>query len=229
MICKDRFVQVRAGCPPQKVCRAKLHLLLDAVGEITGQRKARMKTLISTIALSFVCNSTFAQGTLNFANAGVGLTAKVTGTDGVGLVGSAWSADLFWAPGVVTDSRLLAELGQPASFSTVPSQAGFFFGGLARTVPTSPGVITAQVRVWDTASGGTWPFAQQNPIALLGESILFQVTLADPNATPPGIPPTMTGLNGHPFVVGLIPEPSTYALGGLGLAGLLFRHRKVKN
>jgi hypothetical protein len=182
-----------------------------------------MNKLFLTAALAVVSVSSFSQGTLNFANGGSGLVARVYETDGTtGLAGSAWSADLFWAPGVVTDSSVLMDLGQPATFSTVPSQAGLFFGG-PRTIPTTPGIITAQVRVWDTASGGSWPFAQQNPAALLGESILFQVTLADPNATPPGIPTTMTGLNGNPFVVGLVPEPSTLALAGLGVVVFLRR------
>jgi hypothetical protein len=173
-----------------------------------------MKGLFLTAALGAVCVSTFGQGTLNFANAGVGLQAKITNTDGTGLSGNAWTVDLFWARGVVTDSASLIALGAPTFFSTVPSQAGFFFGG-PRTIPTAPGVITAQLRVWDTASG-SYLFARG-----VGESILFQVTLADPNATPPGIPTSMTGLNGHPFQIITVPEPSALGLAALGLAMVL--------
>src|SRR5579859_7323487 len=106
-----------------------------------------MKRLFLTAALGVVCVSAFAQGTLNFANAGVGFAARVTDTDGTtGLSGSAWEADLYWTPGVVTDSTLLTALNQPATFSTVPAQAGYFFGGV-RTLPgTFTGeTITAQV------------------------------------------------------------------------------------
>src|SRR5579859_2889196 len=131
-----------------------------------------MKKLFFIIALCALEISNFAQGTINFANAGAGFAAQVTDTDGVsGLVGSAWEADLFWAPGVVTDSKLLTGLNQPATFSTVPTQAGFFFGGV-RTVPTTPNVpVTIQVRVWDAASGGSWASAVITPGAKVGESI----------------------------------------------------------
>jgi hypothetical protein len=183
-----------------------------------------MKRLFVTAALGVVCVSGFAQGTLNFANGAPGVVARVYYTDGVtGLSGSAWSADLYWASGTVANPALLNPLNQPATFSTIAAQAGLFMGG-PRTIPGAAGssVITAQVRVWDTASGGTWASASANPNSLLGESMLFQVTLGDPNATPPGIPASMTALNNHPWQVG-IPEPSTLALAGLGVVVFLRR------
>lgn len=191
-----------------------------------------MKKLILTVALCVASVAAFAQGTLNFANGGSGLVARVytDSTMTTGLAGSAWSADLYWAPGVVANSTALQALGLPATFSTIGTQAGLFFGG-PRTVPTAPGVfgITAQIRVWDTASGSSYASAVANATAntRVGESILFQVTLADPNAVPPGIPTTMTALNGNPwFVHAVIPEPSTLALAGLGLAGMMVLRRR---
>ena len=187
-----------------------------------------MKKLILTVALGVASVAAFAQGTLNFANGGSGLVARVYQTDGTtGLSGSAWSADLYWAAGTVANSALLNPLGLPATFSTIASQAGLFFGG-PRTVPGAAGasVITAQIRVWDTASGSSYAAALANPGALVGESILFQVTLADPGLTPPGIPTTMTALNGHPWNVHVVPEPSTLALAGLGLAGMMMLRRR---
>lgn len=177
----------------------------------------RMKKFVFALGIGAACATAVGQGTLNFANGGPGLEAKVTDSAGVGLAGSGWNADLWWAPGVVTDSTLLTELGQPAIFSTVPSQAGFFFGG-PRTIPTTPGVITAQVRVWDNHV----IFDGEMIPTQIGESILFQVSLADSNGTPPGIPTTMTGLNGHPWSVAPVPEPSTLALAGVGVAMGLF-------
>ena len=188
-----------------------------------------MNKLFLTAVLGVVCVSAFGQGTLNFANAAPGLQAQVTDTDGVtGLSGSAWSADLYWAPGTVSDSTILVALNQPTTFSMV--NAGYFFGQ-TRTVPLVPlgfGVITAQVRVWDTASGNSWAQAAATQGARVGESILFQVVLANPNlGGGPGTPTTMTGLNGHPWSVSVvsIPEPCTVTLVGLGLVGILVLHR----
>ena len=157
-----------------------------------------MKRLSLAAALGTLCVSTLAQGTLNFSNFGGGLQAKVTDTDGTtGLAGNAWNADLFWAPGIVTDSTLLAALGQPTSFSTDPQYAGFFFAG-TRTISgeTAASIITAQIRVWDTAHGTSWVSCHVINGARVGESILFQVTLG--NA---GSPAVMTELNGHPWSV----------------------------
>lgn len=194
-----------------------------------------MKRLFLTAALGVVCVvPAFAQwelgGSLNFANVGVGFQAKVTDTDGVtGLSGSAWSADLYWAAGTVTDSTVLTALNEPATFSTVPLQAGYFFGGV-RTVPLVPlgnGLITAQVRVWDTASGNSWATAAMTPGARVGESILFQQTLALVQPFNPPVPSPLYGLNGHAWSVSAVgvPEPSPIAFAGLGLAGMLVLHR----
>jgi hypothetical protein len=180
-----------------------------------------MKRLVFLTVVSAATVSATGQGTLNFSNSGPGLNAPVFDSDGVtGLQGPMWMADLYWAGGSVKDSSLLTDLGQPANFSTVPSEAGLFFGG-PRTINGLGGssTITAQIRVWNAVDGSGWLQASQNPSAMIGESMLFQVRLADPNS----IPTTMTGLNGHPFSVFLwyIPEPSTFSLMAVGVALIL--------
>jgi hypothetical protein len=178
-----------------------------------------MKGLLFRSVLGSVCVSAFAQGTLNFSNFGVGLQAQVTDTDGVtGLSGSAWNADLFWAPGVIVGPPAeLQALGQPASFSTNPQDAGYFFGGTRTIAGWLPGdVITAQVRVWDSASGSSWAEASRVNGARIGESLIFLITLGGTT------PAEMSGLN-MPWSVHVVslPEPSAIAFAGLGLAGIL--------
>jgi hypothetical protein len=84
------------------------------------QRKSPvMKTRILLIVLSLACVCAFAQGQLNFANFGAGANAAAFDTDQVTkLAGNAFQADLYWAPGTVTDSSVLTALGQPALTST---------------------------------------------------------------------------------------------------------------
>ena len=152
-----------------------------------------MKSLFLTATLGLVCASSFAQGTLNFANFGPGVVAKISSIEGTPLAGTNFSADLYWAEGIVTDIWSLQPLQAPAFFSSDPSEAGYFLGG-PRTIPAPVGsTITAQVRVWATADGSSWLEAGCN-YGQTGMSILFTVTLAAAPETA-----NMTGLNGHPF------------------------------
>jgi hypothetical protein len=143
-------------------------------------------------ALTLWSGAGFAQGTIIFANKGVGLDAPVTNWDGTGLAGSAFGADLYWAPGIVTDSTVLVGLGAPTYFLT----NGYFDGG-ARTIPFTPGtVITLQVRVADLdgCPPWQWDLARCNALTFQhGESALFQVTVT----SPPDPPASLKGL--EPF------------------------------
>ena len=181
-----------------------------------------MKKLILTVALGIACVSAFAQGQLNFANFGAGANAPIYDSDTTTkLAGSTWQADLYWAPGTVTDSNMLNPLGAPANFAS----SGYCLGG-SRTITGQAGgtTITGQVRVWNTANGSTWGNAATTPGAHVGESGLFSIALTAPPATPN----TLTGMASFNLrVVPAIPEPSVLALAGIGLAGMLiFRNRK---
>ena len=128
----------------------------EQAGQFRGKAKTKapvMKTRILLVALSVACVSALAQGQLNFANFGAGANAPAFDTDEVTkLAGTAFQADLYWAPGTVTDSSLLTALGQPAYFAS----AGYFLGS-SRTIIDQPGgaTIAGQVRIWDTADGNS--------------------------------------------------------------------------
>jgi len=181
-----------------------------------------MKKLVLTLALGMACVSAFAQGTLIFGNANAQVNAKVTdlGT-GAGLGGTGWIAQLWYGPAGSTESALIA-LPTTATFSTTVAQAGYFFGG-ARTIDTIAGgsVAVTQVRVWNAAAGADWLTANASPIGIVGKSGLVNVTLT----VPPTTPANLVGLTA--FTVAPVPEPSSFALAGLGAAALLiFRRRK---
>ena len=182
-----------------------------------------MKESIITVALVAVHAAAFAQGTVDFANQGVGFRATVYDAGGVACRNT-FLADLFWAPGVISDSRLLTPLNEPALFGY--STPGYFYGG-TRTIPTAPNVpITVQVRVWDVYSGPSWYAASTVLGSMIGESIMFQVNPADPSGTPT----PLTGLSAQPQPWQLyfnIPEPSTFACVALGLTGLFMCRRRA--
>jgi hypothetical protein len=151
-----------------------------------------MKTASFVVALLWNTCSALAQGSLLFANAAPGLNAPITDGFGNRLNGPGFTANLYFAPGVVTDSGSLFALGQPASFWT----NGYFVGG-ERTIPAvaGGGVITAQVRVWNAAFA-TWSDALNHGGygTYLGISTMFQVTLA-PLPYPPSVMTNMKSFN----------------------------------
>src|SRR3974390_1791863 len=170
-------------------------------------------TISLTVALSLSSIHVVAQGTLIFANFGGGVDAPVTNWDGTKLAGYYFMADLWWAPGIVTDSTLLVGVGEPAVFSG----NGYFLGG-TRTIPGTVGgtIITVQVRTWANAPECVWDC--DSPHFQHGQSTLIQVTL-----TPAPYPPvSLTGL--APF--GISP-PTTrssprFTVGQSGSYELLF-------
>jgi hypothetical protein len=192
------------------------------------------KTLVLGMAMLVSTVLTYAQGTLNFANFSAGVDARVLPAPGgsqAALVGSAYNADLYFGPAGITDplSSSLNPLGVAIAFQTAGG-GGYFLGG-TQTVPGfTPGTeITVQVRVWQSAAGGSYSAALANSGAFTGTDGHFgysqpiQITLG--GGTIPN--PNMVGLVGFPMQLSVIPEPSTFVLAGLGVASLLlFRRRK---
>lgn len=182
-----------------------------------------MKKLILTLALGVACVSAMAQGTVALGNAGAGLDAPVwldSVGSAAGKVGAGFVAQLWGGPAGSAESALTAQ-GATTSFFT-GAGAGYFAGG-PRTVTGVAGgsVAVLQVRVWNTAAGATWAEANANPLGIVGASGLVNITLS----VPPATPPNMVGLTSWAVVP--VPEPSSFALAGLGAAAMLiFRRRK---
>jgi MYXO-CTERM domain-containing protein len=179
-----------------------------------------MKKLLLLAASALIAVGAFAQGNVNFANIGVGVNAPVRdATAGNALAaGAAYAAMLYIGPSGAGEGTLSTNgvSGSPATFNT-GAQAGYFTGS-SRILTGYPGgsPIALQVRVWSTASGNSWETA-----TVKGQSTVVTFT----PGTPPATAPNITALNGQ--TITLVPEPSSIALGLLGLGALaLIRRRK---
>jgi hypothetical protein len=179
-----------------------------------------MKKLLLLAASVLIAVGAYAQGNVNFASIGVGINAPTRdGTAGNALAaGSGYAAMLYVGPAGAIASELSTNgvSGSPASYNT-GAQAGYFTGS-GRVITGFPGgtTVSLQIRAWSTATGNSWETA-----SVRGESTVKQFTLG----TPPSPAPNMTVFNGE--TITLIPEPSSIALGLLGLGALaLIRRRK---
>jgi len=212
-----------------------------------------MKKLVIVAALVCMGGSLFGQGQLQFGNssgAGSGFNTRVympePSTPTLVRTGNTATQEPAgtntYNGALVSGSGFIAELwastnnAPESSLTAVPSSLGgqsfFRSGGGAGTFPsilaTVPGVpeggtATIQVRVWDTRGGTitTWAAALADPTLTKGKSDIVQVPgLGLVTVTPPF--PT----NLRSFNLQAVPEPSTIALGVLGVGALLLRRRK---
>jgi len=190
-----------------------------------------MKKLLTTALAVMVTLSLSAQGTVEFKNlvAG-GQKLQLQATLGGALANlptTGYQVALFWAPAGTTDPATFQPLGAAAS----PSAAGYVSAG-ARTIdaPFAGGANASfLVRGWETAFGSSYAavMASGNINAHAGESAIWTMKTGNPNASPPDTPPAIGSFGFPGLTVGVaIPEPSTIALGLLGLVGLFVLRRR---
>ena len=161
------------------------------------------------------------------------------GTLGLNISGAQWTIAMYGVAGnsVATINGLFAGDGGNGVVGGVGGLA--LASGTATIWPGEPiGVYGSATPPNQTSAtfafSGTGTFvlvayngASYNSSTIRGHSAAFTATAA----VSPATPSALTGSNGDPsapqFSVSAVPEPSTFALAGLGLAGLLiFRRRK---
>jgi len=189
-----------------------------------------MKKILFIAAGLAMCVSAFAQGTINVNNRNPGTVDwKVAGSDGVTLLnGTGYSAELWigasagsLAPAtvngtgaaVITTFRSGAAAGYFTSLNDV-AVSGFAAGSS----------VSIQIRAWNNNGGSitTWASATEK-----GQSTIATVTLGGAGS-PPSVAPSLFAIGGSAGAINfsLAPEPSTIALGVLGMAGLVFIRRR---
>jgi len=209
-----------------------------------------MKTTLILAASLFVTIGAFGQGTIIFNNTFSGGKAPVYDFDplapttqktgntangtpaggqtygGALLSGTGYTAEIWGNLGAGGQAdTALHGLGQTTVFRT-GTAAGFVVAGsvavpgaLLGTANTFGG--TFQLRVWNNAGGTrtSWDTA-----LIRGKSPTFDIAALGGTGTPATPDPNMAGLQS--FNIAVVPEPSSIALGVLGLGTLLFLRRR---
>jgi hypothetical protein len=177
-----------------------------------------MRRLIHPILLLSATLSLHGQGSVNFANVGVGLNSPFINLSagGARLNGGTWTIELWAGP---VDGGAGAVMPGPAYMGGFAN--GYFNAGQRTVVNGIGSVAFAQVRVWDNMGGtiSSWTQATATDGVLWGSSGWFQISLS----TPPATPATMVNM---PVVWVGIPEPSALMLGYLGAVGALLVRRR---
>jgi len=198
-----------------------------------------MKKLIAIAVLGLSVATGWSQGTILFQNTGVTFKTthdkRVYDVDGVTpLVGVNYVAALYYVEGTggdlstpATGTMALGADGTGLAAFRVPTTTskGYWLNGAVGNARTLVGVTagetaTLQVRVWDITRFASYAEAVAGG-GIYGKSETFTYTVPQP-----GAPVNETYLNDLRSFQ-LVPEPSTIALGVLGLGSLfLFRRRR---
>jgi len=206
-----------------------------------------MKKLLLTTAAALLTVAAFGQGQINFNNAStisgwnpvanrnvtfdntvasLGLTPGANVSSNGAL--TSLRAVLYYAPSTDLDPNFVgyvAAAGGNATFkSSVSATAGSWFGGTRTLDQLANGVVgNFVVFVYDSALSAD-PLSIAAKGGIWGHSAVFQYAAPTDALPAPAqfLPNNLTG-----FTVGIVPEPCTLSLAGLGaVAMLLIRRRK---
>jgi hypothetical protein len=192
-----------------------------------------MKKQLMVLAATLVAGSVLAQGTLTLNNAN-----PIVLIDGVPAASAAGAKVQFvWAlpgdsvspyvPGVALTDWLSANPALRLESLVVPVGTplpGRFFGGTITVNTPTPGAdIMGWLAGW--AGSATSFDAAFGAAAPVGVSASFAVNTGNPLALPaPEAPGDILAV--QPFSLAVIPEPTTFALVGMGLGALLIFRRR---
>jgi hypothetical protein len=179
------------------------------------------KILIVAGVIACSALQTYAQGQFVFANGGITPSAPVyvgSLTSGV-KTDATYSFDYIYTSGTTVSASALTTEG-----ITVTGIANGLFNGSTQILPVT-GTITAEIRGWKTSLGATYDtaYAAQGG-NYTGTSTLLTISLGNPAGSPPSTATKLGTILSSFYVI--TPEPSTIALGAMGLSLLVFRRRK---
>ena len=185
-----------------------------------------MKKLIITASLMVAAAASFGQGQVIFANSSpTTITNRVTGLAALGgaepLIDTQVALYVGNVGDAVTSLQLIGNVTNCFS-------AGRFSGG-TRTLTGWTGTVQLQVRAW--LANTIYPSYEAAVAAALGGDASVVIGVSAPinfaTTQPPTLPVSIANAGLTPIVLVPVPEPSSIALGLLGLGAVaLFRRRK---
>jgi hypothetical protein len=186
-----------------------------------------MKKLLLSAMLVGLAAGAYAQGQINLgniSNSGTGSTATSGGLfwidsgSGPALLGTDFNVNFYGG----SDANSLVLLKSLVASGGGAAGGPGTFLDLSGAPVAIPGVLTSGFFRIDAWSLGASTY---DTGTFRGSSGVFSNPLGNPQASPPGTPTDFTAMPA--VVLTAIPEPSTFALAGLGAAALLiFRRRK---
>jgi len=185
------------------------------------------RTSLLTLAALSGISSALAQGTIDFSNiktAGrprISLWCVPGGTTPEYIAGPDYLVDILVKN--PTTGNFEGILKNGAAFTGVApltgANAGLFSGGTLVVPFVAPDAkADVKVRAWDVRTGATYASA------VYKNEVSFSIDKLGGAGSPPTLPAVLANFTGITFC----PEPSTYALGGLGLAVLLIGSKRRK-
>jgi len=188
-----------------------------------------MKKLIVTAMMVGLSFAALAQGTITFQN---DATRLVQQTDGVTTTSSPVGTHVafyYSVTPVAAGDGLNAALHFLNGGTIAPVPGRFSLGTYTTGTDAAPGsTIYAEVRGW-TGNYATWDLAAaaaaSGTLVYMGYSSVFSMGTGGAGA-PPSPPISLTTIPAFTGVLLTIPEPTTFALAGLGAAALLIFRRR---
>ena len=189
-----------------------------------------MKKTATILSFAVAAFAVQADQAINFNNNNLGTPRLVTfgstfgALSGSGVVNNAaGNAASYVAQLFVVNGTTATAIGATANFRVATTASpGTWSGGTRTLVGATQGAeLNLQVRAWDNAFSSYEAALAAGKGA--GQSAIF--TFKDALSNPPGAADNLM-VNFQGFQINQVPEPSTIALGALGVAGLLFFRRK---
>jgi len=179
-----------------------------------------MRKLAIALCLTATVLTALGQGTLNFSTFVGSINAPVDFA-GTSVAGPDYVGQLYVSP---AGGGSFEAAGPIVPFLSGAGAGYIIHGEIAAANVAAGSSADVIMRAWATASGADWGEASSNPSGIIGESNMINVAALGGAGDPPSTPPDLVGLQA--FSLTQIPEPSTVALGLLGLAALALRRRK---